>query len=68
MPQYSAATSSRKWLTSNLLVESLRARGVPIARVQYEQLVRDPGGDPPRGGPQASISRSSPASRLWTTT
>ena len=42
MPRYSAAASSRRWLTSNLLVEALRTRHVPIARIQYEDLVRSP--------------------------
>ena len=42
MPQYSARSSSRKWLTSNLLVEALRVRHVPVERIRYEDLVGDP--------------------------
>jgi hypothetical protein len=44
MPRYSAPTSSRRWLTSNLLVEALRVRGVPMARARYEELVAEPVG------------------------
>jgi len=32
----------RRWVTVNLLTESLRRRGVPVARVRYEDLVREP--------------------------
>lgn len=32
----------RRWLTVNLLTESLSRRGVPVARVRYEDLVREP--------------------------
>ncbi len=42
MAQYSAAGSARRWLTSNLLVDGLRSRGLPVARMHYEDLVRDP--------------------------
>ncbi len=42
MPQYSAAGSGRRWLTSNLLADSLRLRGLPVTRVRYEDLVCDP--------------------------
>ena len=42
MPQYSARSSSRKWMTSNLLVEALRVRKVPVERIRYEDLVREP--------------------------
>ena len=42
MPRYSARSSSRKWLTSNLLVEALRVRQVPIERIRYEELVAEP--------------------------
>lgn len=42
MPRYSSATSSRRWLTSNLFVEGLRLRGVPRTRIRYEDLVQDP--------------------------
>jgi hypothetical protein len=52
MPRYSARSSSRKWLTSNLLVEALRVRQVPIERVRYEQLVAEP---------QATLQRAAAA-------
>ncbi len=42
MPTYSPALSARRWLTSNVLVDGLRLRGVPVARLHYEQLVSDP--------------------------
>ncbi len=42
MPQYSASTSGRRWMTSNLLADSLRLRGLPVTRVRYEELVEDP--------------------------
>jgi UDP-N-acetylglucosamine transferase subunit ALG13 len=42
MPRYSTATSIQRWTTTNLLVESLRARGRPQTRLRYEDLVRDP--------------------------
>ncbi len=32
----------RRWLTVNLLTEVLARRGVPVARVRYEDLVREP--------------------------
>lgn len=42
MPQYSASVSSRRWITSNVLADSLRLRGLPVTRVRYEDLVHEP--------------------------
>ncbi len=44
MPRYSAASSSLWWLSNNAIVEALRLRRVPLTRVHYEALVRDPVG------------------------
>ena len=42
MPQYSAAMSSAYWLGQNGLLHLLALRGVPMLRLRYEDLVRDP--------------------------
>jgi UDP-N-acetylglucosamine transferase subunit ALG13 len=44
MARYSAVRSALWWLTSNLLVEALRVRRLPRARIRYEDLVADPQG------------------------
>jgi hypothetical protein len=33
---------ARRWVTVNLMIEGLSARGVPLQRVRYEDLVTDP--------------------------
>lgn len=33
---------TRRWVTVNLMIEQLGARGVPLQRVRYEDLVADP--------------------------
>lgn len=42
MPRRTQRQTMRRWLTVNLMIERLRVKGVPTARVRYEDLVRDP--------------------------
>lgn len=44
MTRYSAAGSTLFWITGNLLPVGLRYRGVPTARIRYEDLVDRPEG------------------------
>ena len=42
MPRRSQRQTTRRWVTVNFMFERLRAKGVPTARIRYEDLVRDP--------------------------
>lgn len=42
LKQRSARQTVRRWITVNLMIEGLGARGVPVRRVRYEDLVSDP--------------------------
>lgn len=42
MPRFSPARSTTFWLSGNLTVAALRHRGVPVARLRYEDLVAAP--------------------------
>ena len=42
MPRFSASRSTTFWLSGNVTVAALRHRGVPVARMRYEDLVDDP--------------------------
>ncbi|MFC6152722.1 sulfotransferase [Nocardioides yefusunii] len=42
MPRFSPARSTTFWLSGNLTVAALRHRGVPVARLRYEDLVEAP--------------------------
>jgi hypothetical protein len=42
MPRYSATTSTVFWMSQNLTMEALHRRGARIARMRYEDLVRNP--------------------------
>lgn len=42
MPRRPQRQTMRRWLTVNLMLERLRANGVPTTLVRYEDLVRDP--------------------------
>ena len=42
MPRTGTRKVARRWVTVNALVGSLRPLGVPLVRVRYEDLVRDP--------------------------
>lgn len=42
MPRSSTLKVARRWLTVNALVAALARFGVPVVRVRYEDLVRDP--------------------------
>ncbi len=42
MPRTATRKVARRWVTVNALVGSLGALGVPLVRVRYEDLVRDP--------------------------
>ena len=41
MPRFSPARSTVFWLSGNLTVQAVRHRGVPVARIRYEDLVAD---------------------------
>lgn len=42
MPVWSTRLVSRRWATSNLLMNLLSVLGTPVLRLRYEDLVRDP--------------------------
>jgi hypothetical protein len=42
MDRYRVSTAATQWAVRNILFESLRVRGVPTARILYEDLVRQP--------------------------
>jgi hypothetical protein len=42
MPRWAPGLSARRWVTSNLLMQALGLLGVPVLRLRYEDLVRDP--------------------------
>lgn len=42
IPRRPMRQTVRRWLTVNLLTEALAARGVPVVRLRYEDLVREP--------------------------
>lgn len=42
MPRRAQRQTMRRWLTVNLMMERLRATGVPTKRIRYEDLVSDP--------------------------
>lgn len=44
MPRFSPVRSTTFWLSGNLTVAGLRHRGVPVARLRYEDLVADAAG------------------------
>lgn len=44
MPRFSPVRSTVFWLSGNLTVQALRHRGVPVARMRYEDLVADASG------------------------
>jgi UDP-N-acetylglucosamine transferase subunit ALG13 len=43
MPQLSAYDATALWLSHNTSIAALRYRDVPVTRMRYEDLVRDPG-------------------------
>lgn len=42
MPRRRQAQTMRRWITVNVMMESLRGRGIPITCIRYEDLIRDP--------------------------
>lgn len=56
MSQWAPRLTARRWVTSNLLMQAIGLLGVPVLRLRYEDLVRDPAAALRRIGDFAGVS------------